>query len=180
MQEKNSGIITVGATTKFGNFIFKYPAISASMLIVALEVFAFVAGSDNAKLWRVLWCMACVCLPVVILIYFLGNKWCYKIEIDKSKNSITFYRLCNRGVDIFSIGGIRIVIGAYCHILIDDSDFILHYFYMHDLVAHLPKDTQIEYRGLSGKRAKERYWDKYNIPLIPGSANKDERNGDTC
>ena len=100
------------------------------------------------------------------LYYIASNKWCYKIELDKSNSTIIFYRLYNRVVRTFKFDKIKIVIDSYCHIFIGDPEFILHAEYFHDLVSLLPSDTVIEYNGRIGKY-KEKHWIKG--PLIPGN-----------
>lgn len=158
--------IVVGATSKFGIFVCKYPFRVMLIVITSWEIFAFLNGENNNHLLRGLVILLAVCLPLLVLMYILSNKWCYKIEIDTSNQSIIFYRLCNRAACIFLQDRITIVIDSYCHIFVGDSEFILHADYIHDLVSYLPKDTVVVYKGRVGKY-KENHWEKG--PLIPGS-----------
>jgi hypothetical protein len=164
--DKSKDLIVVGTTSKLGNFIFKYPARAMIIILLFGETAEFMVGVNLRQLVMILFILLSVFLPLLLLVYLAGNKWCYKIEIDKSNNTIIFYRLFNRGVHTFKIDGIKIIIKSYCHIFIGGSEFILHADFIHDLVSHLPKDTVIEYKGPLGKY-KEHHWEKG--PLIPGN-----------
>jgi len=162
---KKEELIVVGITSNFGSFICNYPYLVMIIVIFVGEIFASLFGADTTKLIRGLAVMFCVFLPLIFIIYLISNKWCYKIEVDNTNGSIIFYRLCNRDVRSLPLCNIKIVIDSYCHIIINDSEFILHAEYIHDLVSHLPKDTIIEYKGNIGKY-KENNWEKG--PLVPG------------
>lgn len=160
-------VTTVGAKSKLGIFIVNHPLLDTIIILAFCEMFAFFFGEDAIFLLRLLKGGLAIFLPHVVLVYILSNKWCYKIEIDGTNSTINFYRICNRGIRTFSMKKIKVIIGTYCHIYINNADFILHEAYIHDLVSYLPKDTVVEYKGALGK-SKEKYWNKINKPLIPG------------
>jgi uncharacterized membrane protein (Fun14 family) len=164
--DNNKRVIVVGTTSSFGKFVCNYPVSLMFILLAIGEVVGFLDGADASKLLRCLLIPLGVYLPLILIMYILSNKWCYKIELDKPNNTIVFYRICNRVPCIFKFSTINIVVNAYCHILIDEHDFILHADYIHDFVSYLPKDTVIEYKGTLGK-SKEKHWLKG--PLIPGN-----------
>jgi hypothetical protein len=168
MLEQDKEIVIVGATSKFGVFILRYPLKVMLIIVIASETFLFMAGDDIDHLLRGLWIQLLAYGPMILLVFITSKKWCYRIEINKSNNTIVFYRLFNREVHTFRLEKIKIVIGAYCHILINDSEFILHAQYIHDLVSYIPKDSIIEYKGRFGKW-QGREWERNNKPLIPGS-----------
>jgi hypothetical protein len=164
--DTNKEIIIAGSKSKLCSFICKYPLLSTLIVIMCWEAFAFLCGADINHLLRGLMLLLIVFLPAVLLMYALSNKWCYRIELDKSNDTIIFYRLCNRAVQALKFKRTNIVINSYCHIFIGDCEYILHANYIHDLVSFLPKDTVIEYKGQIGKY-KEKHWLKG--PLIPGN-----------
>ena len=98
----------------------------------------------------------------------LLRAWCYKIEINNTTNMITFYRFFNRGVHKFRMDNISIIIGGTSNIYVDNERFVLHDAFIHDLVAYLPSNTQIEYKGFRGNQ-KRRNWEEGGTPFIPGS-----------
>ena len=81
MQDKKANIIVVGTTTKFFNFMFKHPLRAALILLVASEILASITGADKVQLLRVLWLLpAFIFFPILLIMYLLGTKWCYKID----------------------------------------------------------------------------------------------------
>ncbi len=163
---KNNELIIVGTKSKVVFFIVNYPLLVMIIIVGSFEVFAFFYGEDVTHMLRGLMLLPAVLLPQVMLLYILSNKWCYKIEIDKTNNTINFYRICNRAMRTFLTKKMKVAIGAYCHIYINNADFILPEAYIHELVSYLPKDTVVEYKGALGK-SKKKYWIKINKPLIP-------------
>ncbi len=162
----NKEIIVIGTTSKFGNYIFKHSLESLIMLCTSLAVFLLLWRETKHDVFIGVAAGLIYLLPVIFLTYLASNKWCYKIELNESDNTIIFYRLFYRAPRIFKLTKIKIVINPRCHILIEDSDFILHSEYIHDLVSYLPSDTVIEYKGWIAKYT-EKHWIKG--PLIPGS-----------
>jgi len=170
--DKNKELIVVGTTSKLGNYFFKYPIRVILIFIIFGETVAFMDGADAAYLWRAFYVPLYVYIPVLFVLYLAGNKVCYKIEIDRSNNSITFYRIFNRGgACTFSLNKIKIVVGPWqFHIVADGSEFILYYQYIHELVSYLPKSTVIEYIGFLGNNMKNGEGPFYREkgPLMPG------------
>jgi hypothetical protein len=165
MKCMNKGIVVVGTNSKISSFICKYPFRAMFIIIILAEILGFLVGGDSAQLYRGTMALLTVSLSIISIMYLISDKWCYRVEINTLDNLIRFYRLCNKPLSSFKLEKIRIIIGAYCHILIKDSKFILHAHYIHDFVSLLPKDTIIEYKGYIGKY-KEKHWAKG--PPIPG------------
>lgn len=168
MFDRDKEVVIVGATSKLGVFICKYPLGVMLIILFVGEMFAFMTGADTNHLLRGPLLLLSVCIPIILIVFIMSKKWCYRIEINKSNNTINFYRLFNRGVCSFPLVRIKIIIGAWCHICVEDAEFILHYVYIHDLVSYIPKDSMVEYKGRVGKLT-EQEWNRNNKPLIPGS-----------
>ena len=158
----------MGVRSKIGGYICKYPWRVALILTIIGVILAFLLGGTLSELIRGAMIVALAFYIMISALFLFTRNWCYRIEIDKSNDSIIFYRLFNRGTRAFGLERIKIFISAYCHIYVENSDFILHAAFIHDLVSYLPKDTVVEYKGRIGKW-KEKDWEKCNRPLIPGS-----------
>lgn len=161
-------IVVIGAMSKLGIFICKYPWLFIFFIFAFTEIIIVTIDKNLNSVIKPL----LILLPELVIITYLlqifTKKWCYRIEINPVEEIITFYLLFNRGVINLNLNKIKIVIGSYCHILINESEYIIHVHYIHDLVAYLPKDTIIEYQGRIG-RYKQKAWNSYGRPLIPGS-----------
>jgi len=160
--------VVIGATSKLGIFICRYPWRVVFILIILGEIVTFDIDNIAQSLLKPI----VIVLPLLVSITFamqiFTRKWCYRIEISISEKIIIFYLLFNRGVVSLNLNKIKIVIGSYCNIMIDEAEFIIHAHYIHDLVAYLPKDTIVEYQGRIG-RYKQKAWNSYGRSLIPGS-----------
>jgi hypothetical protein len=142
MFEQKKKIVIVGTTSKLSVFICKYPLKVLLIMIFVAELFALLSGADLKHLLRGPLLLLSVCVPIILIVFIMSKKWCYRIEINKSDNTINFHRLFNRRVCSFPLARIKIIVGAWCHIYVEGGEFILHYIFMHDLVSYIPKDSR--------------------------------------
>ena len=163
-----NNIIKIGFTSRLGMFISKYPWRAMLISFAILEIVLIIIEPDTTKIRQSFVGLLTFYSIFVLIMQLSLRAWCYKIEIDRRNNHITLFRFFNRGVHQFEIKNISIVIGYYCNIFLNGARFVIHAAFIHDLVAYLPSDTIIEYRGRVGKY-KGKEWEKNGRPLIPGN-----------
>jgi hypothetical protein len=167
MEQQQDNIIAIGLTSKVTTFISKYPWIV--MLLVVLITATLVYTIDTKINLLMLIIMLVIVYGVLtLLIKISTSAWCYKVEVNNNDSTIIFYKFFNRGIYKINMEDISVIIDSYCNIIVGDTKFIIHVNFIHQLVAYLPKNTIIEYKGRIGKY-KEKEWIKYNRQLIPGN-----------
>jgi hypothetical protein len=166
MDQRINDVISIGITSRVAAFACKYPWLVTLLLVILTDILVCIFDYNIHRLLRGTFVLIFSFGILTVLIQVSTTAWCYKIEIDLNDKLISFYKLFNRGVYQFRIENTSIIIDSYCNIFVGKSKFVIHADFIHDLVAYLPKDTVIEYRGRIGTY-KEKHWQKG--PLIPGS-----------
>jgi hypothetical protein len=155
-----------GIKNKQCEFIINHPWYTFSILYSFIVLSLFLYG-DIGKLKYSIYISLPICILIIIFVSFYHRYSCYKLGINKITKEVTFYLMFNRIFIVEDPSHISVIIGREIKLSTTKSSYKISSDILHDVVSHLPPDTQIRYRGIFGKHF-EKELKLLNKPLIPG------------
>lgn len=148
-------IHTLGVKSRYGEFIFNYPWYSMIFLLVILGGLIFGIDKGGEKSILAIKIIAPIFIGTTAIMRFFHRNSCYKLIIDENNNIIQLFLMFNQGVFETKLSNIKIIIDRNINCVVNGRKFKIMNHHLHDVVALLPEETEIEFVGFFGRQLEK-------------------------
>jgi hypothetical protein len=148
-------IHTLGIKSRFGEFIFKYPWYSMIFFLVILGGLIFAIDKSGEKSILAIKTIAPIFIGTTAIMRFFHRNSCYKLIINENDKIIQFFLMFNQGVFETKLSNTKVIIDRNINCVVNGRKFKIMNHLLHDVVALLPEETEIEFAGFFGKQVEK-------------------------
>jgi hypothetical protein len=148
-------IHTLGIKSRFGEFIFKYPWFSMIFLLIILGGLIFALDKGGEKSILAIKIIAPIFIGTTAIMRFFHRNSCYKLVIDDNDKIIQLFLMFNQGVFETKFSNIKVLVDRNINCVVNGRKFKIMNHLLHDIVALLPEETEIEFIGFFGKQLEK-------------------------
>ena len=160
MQKRSSksgedGIHTLGIKSRFGEFIFKHPWYSMTILLVTIGGLSLILDKGGEKFVLAIKILVPIFIGTTVIMRFFHRNSCYRVIIDNNDGIMKFFLMFNQGVVEAKMSDIKVVIDRNINCIVNERKFVIMNHLLHDLVALLPEKTEIKFVGFFGRQLEK-------------------------
>jgi hypothetical protein len=148
-------IHTLGIESRFGEFICKYPWYSMIFLLFIFGVLILVLDKGGEKSILAIKIIVPIFIGTTAFMRFFHRNLCYKLIIDDNDKIIQLYLMFNQGVYETELSNIKVIIDRNINCVVNGRKFKIINHLLHDFIALLPEETEIEFVGFFGRQLEK-------------------------
>lgn len=145
----------LGIKSRFGEFIFKRPWYSMIILLIILGALFFALDKGGEKSILAIKIIAPIFIGTTAIMRFFHRNSCYKLIINDNDNIIQLFLMFNQGIFETKLSNIKVIIDRNINCVVNGRKFKIMNHLLHDIVALLPEETEIEFIGFLGKQLEK-------------------------
>lgn len=155
MKSDGEKIHTLGIKSRFSEFIFKHPWYSMIFLLIILGGLIFALDKGGEKSILAIKIIAPIFLATTAIMRFLHRNSCYKLIINDNDNIIQLFLMFNQGIFETKLSNIKVIIDRNINCVANGRKFKIMNHLLHDIIALLPEETEIEFVGFLGRQLEK-------------------------
>lgn len=154
-QQQQAGKYLFGEKSKVANWMLNHPfQVATGCALIS----CFIAVGDKMMLIRTLLIFLPFSFGLALLLRLLCNNLCYRVEIDKWSEKITFFRCFNKGIIEAPIRSVEFCFDKHFAAIYGGERFTIFNEYMAGITQVLSMEKEIKFsRGIYARFMKRQF-----------------------